>query len=450
MTKIYQANDVINQRYQIIKIIGRGSIGITYAAQDLELEKQIALKIVFLTEITDWKILELFEREAKVLADLDHPNIPKYLNYFEEKNEQESYFCLVQELIPGESLAKLVEKGRKFSETEVKDIAQQTLHILTYLHSLNPPLIHRDIKPQNIILSPENQIYLVDFGTVQDVYRNTVSIGGTFVGTFGYMPPEQFRGQTFLNSDLYSLGATLIFLLTGKSPADLPQKNLKIDFSKYAQISPSFAHWLDKILEPIHEDRITSATEAVMILHQEINSLNTNLSQRIFIKQKSPNHILIKIKPLSWQLTTILSLIKCLTVGFIFIIMIGNLSFDTKGMVVFIAITLFFVYWLIEFLNKLFSETEVEINSEKFKIIRKSLTMKSKKVGNTFDIVRLETVAAIQDKFKEYNSFFLWYGTKKYLVAENLTRGESKALLNYLADFASQNNIEVTQSDHFF
>jgi len=95
----------------------------------------------------------------------------------------------------------------------------------------------------------------VDFGAVQDTYQNTVTGGSTVVGTYGYMAPEQFRGQAVLSTDLYGLGTTLLFLLTQQSPADLPQRKLKIDFRSHVNISSDFADWLKKTIEPIMEDR---------------------------------------------------------------------------------------------------------------------------------------------------------------------------------------------------
>jgi len=151
-------------------------------------------------------------------------------------------------------------------EAEVKDIALQLLDILVYLHSLSPPVIHRDIKPQNIIRNRQEQIYLVDFGAVQAVYRNTISIGGTFVGTLGYMSPEQLRGNVVPASDLYSLGCSLIFLLTGKLPTDLPQKRMKLDFRSQSDVSGYFADWLNKLLEPEIGDRFDSASIALTAL----------------------------------------------------------------------------------------------------------------------------------------------------------------------------------------
>ena len=224
-------------RYQIVTTIGTGGMATTYAAVDLANSQRVALKVLSFEQANDWKALEMFEREAKVLANLDHPFIPRYLDYFELDLDNDRRFYLVQELVEGESLATLIERNWQPSEAEVKDIALQLLDILVYLHSLSPPVIHRDIKPQNIIRDRQGQIYLVDFGAVQAVYRNTISVGGTFVGTLGYMSPEQLRGKVVTPSDLYSLGCSLIFLLTRKLPTDLPQKRMKLDFREFALTS---------------------------------------------------------------------------------------------------------------------------------------------------------------------------------------------------------------------
>ena len=134
---------------------------------------------------------------------------------------------------------------------------------------LNPPIIHRDIKPENIILQPDGQVFLVDFGAVKDIYRQTMSFSGTFVGTIEYMPLEQLRGKAYYASDLYSLGATLLYLLTHRSPDELPQKRMKIDFRSCVEISPEFMDWLDVILEPMWEDRFQSATAALNVLSKK-------------------------------------------------------------------------------------------------------------------------------------------------------------------------------------
>lgn len=258
----HQIGDLIAARYRVRSVLGQGSTGCTFAVEDVHTHQKYAVKALSLKGMQDWKQLELFEREAKVLSQLDHPNIPNYIDYFQTDSEVDRCFYIVQELVSGKSLADWVEHGRSFSQAKVRRLALKVLDILKYLHELTPPIIHRDIKPQNIILSNNGQIYLVDFGAVQNVYRNTM-LGSTVVGTYGYMAPEQFQGKAVPATDLYSLGATLLFLLAYCSPVDIPRKRLKVDFRSVIQLDSKFADWLDLMLEPNLEDRFDSAQAAL-------------------------------------------------------------------------------------------------------------------------------------------------------------------------------------------
>ena len=148
----------------------------------------------------------------------------------EQQRRNQISIELSEEIAEGQSLAELVAAGERFAEAEVKRIATEVLQVLQYIHQLNPPIIHRDVKPQNLIRRQDGRILLVDFGAVQMVYRASTTMGSTVVGTYGYMAPEQFRGQAYPTTDLYGLGATLLNLLTHQNPGDLPQKRLKIDF----------------------------------------------------------------------------------------------------------------------------------------------------------------------------------------------------------------------------
>jgi serine/threonine protein kinase len=269
MEKNHQQGEIIGDRYSILYILGQGGIGITYAAEDLKTGEKVALKAVSLRRTDDLKVLELFEREARILAQVQHPAIPRYIDYFEVGKRRDRFFYLAQQLAEGQSLARLIENGWHPPATEVRWIANQILDILVYLQHLVPPVIHRDIKPQNIIRRDDGQIFLVDFGAVQDVYHQTITGGSTVVGTYGYMAPEQFRGKAVLATDLYGLGATIIYLLTSKSPTDLPQRKLKIDFRSHVRINKQFANWLERMIEPVAEDRFSTAKEALAVLRYE-------------------------------------------------------------------------------------------------------------------------------------------------------------------------------------
>ncbi|MEG5136396.1 serine/threonine-protein kinase [Microcoleus sp. A6-C6] len=268
MEIIQQSEKIIAERYRILGKLGQGGVGITYAAVDLKSNQKVALKALSLRLTTEWKKVELFEREAKTLSGLNHPGIPRYIDYFQVDTSQDRCFYIAQQLAPGKSLAQLIENGWKPNEAQVRHIAHQLLEILAYLQSLLPATIHRDIKPQNIIIQKNGRVFLVDFGAVQNTYHHTVTGGSTVVGTYGYMAPEQFRGKAVLSTDLYGLGTTLLFLLTQKFPSDLPRKKLKVQFRDIVSISTEFADWLEKIVEPEIEDRFHSAKDALSALRE--------------------------------------------------------------------------------------------------------------------------------------------------------------------------------------
>ncbi|NEP56947.1 MAG: serine/threonine protein kinase [Symploca sp. SIO2G7] len=307
MEALHKPGEIIAKKYQISGILGNGGTGTTYAAQDQNSSQRVAVKELSLLGMRDWKVLELFEREAQVLSSLNHPAIPNYLNYFQVDTAENRWFYIIQELAVGKSLASLMEQGWQPNEATVKKLAIQVLKILHYLHHLSPPIIHRDIKPQNLICNQKGKVFLVDFGAVQNVYRNTLTQGSTVVGSYGYMAPEQFRGQAYPTSDLYSLGATLLFLLTHRSPADLPQRRLKIDFRSQVKISPQFADWLEKMLEPVAEDRFTSAEEALAALRGKAVTVKKKATKQLqfpgsrITLSKSINQLVLDIPPMGWQ-----------------------------------------------------------------------------------------------------------------------------------------------------
>ncbi|MFQ4136622.1 serine/threonine protein kinase [Nodosilinea sp. PGN35] len=266
MDLVRAASDPIDGRYRILRPLGQGSSGTTYAAEVLATGQTIALKELSLRGLQDWKKIELFEREARILKTLNHPAIPQYIDFFHVDTADNRWFYLAQDLAVGTSLADWVEGGGRVDEAEARRIAAEVLQVLVYLHGLNPPVIHRDIKPQNVIRRDDGHVYLVDFGAVQTVYRDSLRQGSTVVGTYGYMAPEQFRGQAVPATDLYGLGATLLFLLTHQSPADLPQERLRIGFRPYVAVSDAFADWLDQLIDPLVEDRFASAQVALAAL----------------------------------------------------------------------------------------------------------------------------------------------------------------------------------------
>ncbi|MBD6614906.1 serine/threonine protein kinase [Komarekiella sp. 'clone 1'] len=263
--------DAARLRYAVQQQLGKKAGRRTLLARDQITGELVVIKLLSFSSDFEWDDLKLFEREAETLKSLSHPLIPRYLDYF-EVNSPIKGFALVQTYIPAQTLEQYLQSGRTFTEIEVKQIAKSLLEILIYLHGLHPPVIHRDIKPSNILLGERSgnsagQVYLVDFGSVQTVFA---AEGGTrtVVGTYGYMPPEQFGARTVAASDLYSLGATLIYLVTGTHPADLPQKDFRIQFEQLTNLSPSFTNWLKWITEPSLERRLNSASQALAALEE--------------------------------------------------------------------------------------------------------------------------------------------------------------------------------------
>lgn len=267
-----QAGQVLHERYQLKQKLGQNAGRQTWLAEDLAAQPAgfplvgapVIVKLLSFGGDVQWDDLKLFEREAQVLKQLSHPRIPKYRDYF-SIDDRTLWFGLVQEYIPGSSFKELLNQGIKFTEKELRKIAEEILKILVYLHELNPPVLHRDIKPSNLIRGEDKRVYLVDFGAVQD---KAAAEGATFtvVGTYGYAPVEQFGGRAVPASDLYALGATLIHLATGTSPADLPQRDMRIQFSDRVSLSPSFSSWIGHLTEPALERRFRSAGEALAAL----------------------------------------------------------------------------------------------------------------------------------------------------------------------------------------
>ncbi|HAG85045.1 MAG TPA: serine/threonine protein kinase [Cyanobacteria bacterium UBA12227] len=281
-----QAEQILHDRYQLKEKLGQNAGRQTWLAEDLHSNptESVIVKLLAFGGEVQWDDLKLFEREVQILKQLDHPRIPKYRDYF-SIDERTLWFGLVYEYIPGVSLREVLNQGKRFSEKQVRQIAANILKILIYLHELNPPILHRDIKPSNLILAEDKKVYLVDFGAVQD---RAAREGATFtvVGTYGYAPMEQFGGRAVPSSDVYALGATLIHLLTGTAPADLPQKNLRISFKDKVSISPSLVRWIEKLTEPDVEQRFNTAYQALSALESGIanNSNNTTITSSQLIR----------------------------------------------------------------------------------------------------------------------------------------------------------------------
>eukprot|EP00667_Euglena_gracilis_P007236 EG_transcript_7306 len=264
---LHRPGDVVNG-YEVVRRVGSGFSSNTYEAQASTGER-VALKVISLRKMGGWKALDLFEREVKVLKALQHPGVPAYLDSFDVSLEGDVLYYLVQRLATGQTLAQLVADGWRPTEAQVYDAGLQLLGILEYLGSVWPPVVHRDIKPENIVVDVSDaaalKVSLVDFGGVVDAAK----VGGfqsTVVGTYGYMAPEQYRGQASPRSDIFGAGATLLFLLSGRAPAQFPQARMRLVFRDTVDLPGPLAAELERMLEPVEEDRYASAAEALAAL----------------------------------------------------------------------------------------------------------------------------------------------------------------------------------------
>jgi serine/threonine protein kinase len=261
MTKIMSLENkaLMKADYSIERKIGGGGSGLTYLVKDDSGKKYCMKEFRFGMKKGDentFKARELFEREAEILQSLNHPQIPKYEDYFVDDSTGEEKLYLVMENIPGKSLDKT-----KLTEQEAIHIAKEMTEILDYLHNHSPPIVHRDIKPQNIIKTPDNKIKLVDFGSVADKVLRDSKISYTRVGTFGYSAPESLYGESRPASDIYSLGATLISLLSGTDPTKMMNSRNRIDFKGKLNVSKQTEKLLWDMTDPDWEKRIGSAKE---------------------------------------------------------------------------------------------------------------------------------------------------------------------------------------------
>ena len=373
-----ETEQILQNRYQIKQQLGENAARQTWLATDLEnsdsQNAQVVVKLLCFGGQVQWENLKLFEREAQVLKQLNHPQIPNYRDYF-CIDDRFLWFGLVEDYIPGFSFKELLNQGKRFSEQEVRKIAVDVLNILVYLHELNPTVLHRDIKPSNLICGADEQIYLVDFGAVQDTAAKE---GATFtiVGTYGYTPMEQFGGRAGAASDLYALGATLIHLLTGTAPADLPQRDLRIQFKDKVNISPSLIAWIEKLTEPALERRFGSAHQAIEAI--ESDHISSHRQDRLPIRSSSVKHqplntrvklhktrsrLEIQIPP--GKIKLFINVVQAIWIGMVSLIFGGLTGALTIGILIWVVATFLSVLGL-------FSNTHVEFNYETFEIKEQS------------------------------------------------------------------------------
>jgi hypothetical protein len=258
--------EILQDKWQVVRELGEGALGRTMLAHAVDNpEFRVAIKELLPSRMKRWKDFDLFHRECRTLQGLKHPGIPAYHEDFVIEAEdpgEPTRLLLVQEFVEGASLQDLLDDGHLFDEAELRDILRQTLEILEYLHNRNPTVIHRDIKPANLMRTESGRIVLIDFGAVREAITFD-GIGSTIVGTFGYMPPEQYAGSSGPPTDVFAIGASCVQLLTGTPPGELFEGIHSFKLPSDLPVTLGFERILLKMTEPEVTRRYTSAQAVI-------------------------------------------------------------------------------------------------------------------------------------------------------------------------------------------
>jgi serine/threonine-protein kinase len=289
MDKLLKLGETIGDRYRIIRNLSGGTLKQTYLAEDTHRFDELCVIKACFTEIKSAK--EKFEREAKILYTLHHPQIPQFREFFRLHQGEEKGLVLVEEYIVGETYRERLKnrqsQGKTYTEEEVTQLLLKLLPVLDYLHAQN--LIHRNLNPDCLILRlPEEQPVLSDFSTIKQLSsiptetevegNETISAILYQLGKIGYAPEEQIqRGSVFPHSDLYALAVTVLVLLTGKEPPQLINpKTLEWDWKQISFLNPELTSVLKKMLEKKPGDRFPSATAVMAALKQGVAGVPYN------------------------------------------------------------------------------------------------------------------------------------------------------------------------------
>ncbi|MBP7863649.1 serine/threonine protein kinase [bacterium] len=267
---------VLNRRWQVVERLGQGGMGTVYLSNDLNLpnlgdsKRSCVVKQLrddFFRQEDRERAIQFFFREAQVLSALSHPNIVAILDFFQE--EGKSY--LIMEYVRGKNLHEmLMERGEPFFNEEVIDWAIQVCEVLHYLHTHDPPVIYRDLKPSNIMIDERNQVKLVDFGIARPFEE---SEDNTHVVSQGYSPPEQYWGAADPRSDVYALGCTMYFLLTGKDSLALTVSNPK-------KLNADVNDTLDRIVQRATQQDVWSRYQSALEMKEELIFLRSKIQPK--------------------------------------------------------------------------------------------------------------------------------------------------------------------------
>ncbi len=283
-----EAGTTLKSRYTITEQLGKGGMGEVYLATDESLDTQVAVKA---NHNLSTHTAAQFIREARLLASLKHPNLPRVIDYFTDEESQ----YLVMDYVPGNDLKQLIEGGQAISLPQVMKWATQLGNALTYLHSQNPPIYHRDIKPANIKLTPSGEVVLVDFGIAKTGDASTETQTGAWAFSPGFAPPEQVSGmRTGPYSDQFSLAATLYYLLTGKPPADSARRLMGEEeyvplIATLPNLPVHFSQAMDRALLIKPEARFANVAEFIEALTNPVQAAQVINSQSTVVASSRPS-----------------------------------------------------------------------------------------------------------------------------------------------------------------
>jgi serine/threonine-protein kinase len=267
---LYQPQQIV-RHYQVLKTLGQGGMGTTYLARDVIQNQLVVLKAMNADMAQLAKAQELFAREVRILQGLKHGGIPRYYDSFSEAGKT----YLVMELVHGVNLEQWVRQRGAVSQQEAVGWMVQLCEILAYLHGLTPPLVHRDVKPANVMArNRDRTLVLLDFGAVKEVGTPY----GTRIGAEGYTAPEQDRGQPCPQSDLFAIGPTLIYLLTGNSPVQYYRFDHHIPRFSVASVpglSDALREVIERVTAPKASDRYPDAIALATALQACTSHLKT-------------------------------------------------------------------------------------------------------------------------------------------------------------------------------